>query len=484
MRFNGTKEKAVPSALSHEGGAVYEKNSFDEWINMLFSDFMETGFYETHRIRQERFAELTDIVINTYGAEFAAKAAIFARNELGMRSISQFVAAKLNAENFSHKRDFFRGYPHRADDVAEVFAAIDKLQGKRSHACVRGFKDYLSGLDAYTLGKYKMNNRTYNMYDCINITHATSAAINDYKAGWLEVPDTWEVAISTAANKESKNKEWKRLVEENKLGYIALIRNLRNILNCGEISNIWIQEYLVPQLTNERAIRKSLVFPYQIYSAYKNMQIRNMDVAAALSAAFHIAVGNLPELDGDTCIILDVSGSMDQSISGRSNISIKEAGAVYAASILIQNPNCNFIKFGNVAKPCKYNMLDNIFDIIAAMTANDNCGYGTDVVPAFQLIKKYYDRVFLISDMQIMNGSTNWWRSRHISAAAAWSEYIKDYGQSKLYSFDLGNYHTQIVNSRNPHVHMCTALNEKVMKFISLLEDGDRLFDYINQITF
>lgn len=483
MRFNETKVKAMPTETSYEGGAVYAKNSLEEWINMLFSDFMESNFYETHVSRQKRFEELTNAVIKDFGAEFAAKAAIFARNELGMRSISQFVAARLNAENFNRKRDFFRGYPHRADDVAEVFAAIDKLQGKRSHACVRGFKDYLSGLDAYTLGKYKMNNRTYNMYDCINITHATSAAINDYKAGWLETPDTWEVAISTAENEESKNKEWKRLVEENKLGYMALIRNLRNILNCGEISNAWIQEYLVSQLTNERAIRKSLVFPYQIYSAYKNMQIRNMDVAMALSTAFHIAIGNLPKLDGDTCIILDVSGSMDAPISARSQISIKEAGAVYAASIMFQNPNCDFVKFGNNAKAFKYNMLDNIFNVIDAMIANDDCGYGTDVVPAFELLDNHYDRIFLISDMQVMK-PYNYWMRRRSTAEDAYKEYCRSYGQAELYSFDLGNYHTQISNPDNSHVHLCTALNEKVMKFISLLEDGDSLFDYINQVVF
>ena len=484
MRFNETKEKAVPSAISYEGGEVYEKNPLDEWINMLFSDFMEDGFYETQKSRQERFEKLTEAIIAKYGAEFAAKAAIFARNELGMRSISQFVAAKLNAENFGNKRAFFRAYPHRADDVAEVFAAIDKLQGKRSHACVRGFGDYLSGLNEYTLGKYKMNNCTYNMYDCINITHATSVAINNYKAGWLETPDTWEVAISTAANEESRNKEWKRLVEENKLGYIALLRNLRNILDCEGIDNTWICTYLVPQLINKEAIHKSLVFPYQIYSAYKNMRIHNVNITTALSVAFCTAIGNLPKLEGDTCIILDVSGSMDDRISARSNITIKEAGAVYAASILIQNPNSDFVKFGNKAKAFKFNALDNVFDIIASMVANDNCGYGTDVAPAFELLNRHYDRIFLISDMQVMGSNSFYWSRRNITADQAYKNYCHEYGMTELYSFDLGNYHTQTSNPNSPHVHMCTALNEKVMKFISLLENGESLFDYINQVVF
>lgn len=480
MRFNQTKVKAIPNTNTYEGGKAYEKNALEEWMNMLFSDFMESSFYEAQSDRQQRFIDLTQNVIYKYGAEFAAKAAIFARNELGMRSISQLTAAMLNSEQFDRKRAFFRAYPHRADDVAEVFSAIDTLHGKRSHALVRGFGDYLSGLNEHTLGKYKLNNRNYNMFDCINITHATSDAINKYKAGWLDTPDTWETKIAGAADKESRNKEWKRLVEENKLGYLALIRNLRNILNSG-VSDAWVREYLVPQLTNEKAIRKSLVFPYQIYSAYKNIGVQNVNVVVALSDAFRIAVGNLPKLSGNTCVILDVSASMDSPISARSNISIKEAGAVYAASILIQNPNCDFIKFGNYAKQFYYNPLDNVFKIIYGMTKNNDCGYGTDIVPALQKLKKSYNRIFLISDMQVMIHNS-WYSRSSVTAEDVYKDYCRKYGVAELYSFDLGNYHSQIVNPDNPHIHLCTALNEKVMKFISLLEDGDNLFDYINQI--
>ena len=78
MRFNETKVKAMPTETSYEGGAVYAKNSLEEWINMLFSDFVESNFYETHISRQKRFEELTNAVIKDFGAEFAAKAAIFA----------------------------------------------------------------------------------------------------------------------------------------------------------------------------------------------------------------------------------------------------------------------------------------------------------------------------------------------------------------------------------------------------------------------
>ena len=122
-----------------------------------------------------------------------------------------------------------------------------------------------------------------------------------------------------------------------------------------------------------------------------------------------------------------------------------------------------------------------IFDIIKKMVANDECGYGTDIVPAFCTLHQHYDRIFLISDMQVMSPNSYWWSNNRTSADDAYKNYCRNYGEAELYSFDLGNYHSQISNPNNPHIHLCTALNEKVMKFIALLEDGDSLFDYINQ---
>ena len=228
--FNKVKQSG-PNAYSYEGGAVYNKNVVDEWLGMLFSSFMEDAYYETAENQQKQFIKLTEKMYDKYGAVFVAKCAVFARNELGMRSISQLVAAWLNDKSFETKRDFYRAFMHRPDDIAEIFAAVDFLKQKRSHALVRGGADYLSTLKPQTLAKYKLNSRNYNMFDLINITHATSEAINQYKQGILENADTWEVKIAGASSKEERQQEWKRLVEEHKLGYMALIRNLNNRLH-------------------------------------------------------------------------------------------------------------------------------------------------------------------------------------------------------------------------------------------------------------
>lgn len=475
-KFNKTVK--TEKVASYEGGEVFEKNPIEDWINFLFSSYLENQFYESADEQMNRYIELTQEVGKKLGWEFVAKASFFSRNILGMRSVSELTAAILNHYQFDNKRAYFRNFLKRPDDASEVFAAIDMLGDKRSHALVRGAGDYLSSLKDYQLGKYKLKGKEYNMYDLINITHAHSATIDKYKAGTLETPDTWETAISGSKSDEEKSQNWQRLVEENKLGYLALIRNLRNIVNSSPDAD-WIEEYLVPQIENETAIKKSLAFPYQIYCSWKNYGIRNLSIDVALDRAFRVACGNMPDMPGDTVIILDVSGSMKSRLSSNSSLTLKEVGAVYAAAMFV-NTNADFVKFGNDAKRIQLNPLENIFDIVQKMQDNDDCGYGTDIVPAFNLLYKQYDRIFLVSDMQIMDNNTRGWYYRS-KGPDTYNDYCSKYNcHPHMYSFDLSNYHSQVENPNNPRIHLLTALNDQLFKLIPYIEDGNSLVDYIN----
>lgn len=475
-KFN-EKIQTTPNAVSYEGGVSYAKNAVEEWLNFLFSSYLEDRFYEKTSRQMERFLDLTSQMVVEYGPEFVAKASMFARKELGMRSVSQVVAALLSTLNFDNKRAFFHRYCTRPDDISEIFSILDCFGAKRSHALVRGCGDYLSKLSPYTLGKYKLAHKKYNMYDLINITHAHSGAIDAYKNGTLVAPDTWEVAISTAEDSVARSQEWKRLVEEHKLGYLALLRNLRNILAADGVDRKWIEDWLYPSLVNKNAIKTSMVFPYQIYSAYKNMDSNNLTVIGGLEQAFVFAVDNMPKLAGDTLVILDVSGSMTDCISKNSDITIREAGAVYAMCIMIASEHSDIVKFASRAKKFDYNLNDNLFHIIEKLDRTDGLGYGTELQYAYGCVDRKYDRIMLISDMQIMVDDGYWYNQGNTTS---YQKYCKQYGRTPIYSFDLGNYHTQTDNPNNPDVYLCTSLSEETLRFISLLENGESIVDYIN----
>lgn len=474
-KFN---EKIKPErATSYEGGENYKKDVLEDWMNFLFSSKMDNAFYESADTQQARFIELTNLVIDKYGAEFAGKCAMFTRNDLGQRSTAQLVAAMLNGQSFERKRDFYKAFCHRPDDMSEIFAAVDMLGGKRSHAMIRGFADYMSGLSEYSVMKYQMKGKRYNMYDLINIIHPKNGngVIDGYMNGKLEAADTWEVNISTGQD------SWKNMVEGNRLGYLALIRNLNNIL-AEDVDDEWIKRNLVDQLINEVSIKKSLVFPYQIYTAYRNLKVQSFAVITALDTAFRIACGNMPKMDGNSVIMLDVSGSMDDRYGDKSSLTIKEVGACYAAALYI-NGNCDFIKFGNRAKSATFKKACGPFQVIREMCDNDNCGYGTDIAPAFGLINdKKYDRIFVVSDMQVMGEQNRFWGwGNSVDGMSNYRSYCAANGRTILYSFDLGNYSNQIANPNNHDVHLMTALNDNVFKMLEYVENGGKLYDYINE---
>lgn len=483
-KFNAKSTPAM--AESYEGAELYEKSFEEEWVNFIFSSLMQDGFYESADEQMERYTDLTKRMIEKYGPVFAAKAACFSRNELGLRSISEYTAAILNDYKFDTKREFYKSYFRRPDGVAEVFAAIQSLGSKRSHALVRGAGDYLSSLGEYQISKYKMSGKEFNLFDLINITHAHSAAIDAYKNDTLGAADTWENRISNAGSKEKRDENWRDMVESRKLGYLALIRNLNNIIEAAP-SVDWIEKHVCPQLINKTSIEKSLVFPYQIYTAYKFLKQPPMCVMFALDKAFRLSVANMPKLEGATAIVLDVSGSMEAHISEKSPVSIKEAGAVYAAAILYANPDSHFVKFGNDAKSMSVSFKSNMFDLIDAMQDNDRCGYGTDVIPAIKELEKTgmdFKRVFLISDMQVMSTYRDWWDWDGRNPVDVINTYLAHHSETHIYSFDLGNYHTQVASPNSGRITLMTSLSERVFDMIRLREQGTSLIDIINDYSY
>lgn len=464
-KFN--ENKRSNKLYTYEGGTGYAKNEVNDWLNMLFSSYLEPGYYNDGSQYQKRFIDLTNLVGEKLGYDFVAKAAIYARQELGMRSVSSLLAAMLNSRLDKNKRAFFRRFFYRPDDVAEVFAAAENvLKDRLSHGLIRGAKDYLSSLNGYTLGKYKLNNKQYNMYDLINLTHPKSAAVDKYMNGKLPIPETWETMISASHGNKEKAASWDYLVNHHRLGYLALLRNLNNIFyyvtDQNTINNV------LDQLTNKEKIRKSMVFPYQIYTAYKNFNSAyTARLAAALEEAFAVACDNITGISGSNAIILDVSGSMSCSMSINSEIRIKEACAAYAVAIALKNPDIDIIKFGDNAEYFDFSPNESPFEMIDRLCINDDLGYGTNLGAAYRLLDKEYNRIFLLSDMQTYN---NILYSYIDNGEKCFKEYREAYNPNcHLYSFDLGNYPAQSEAQEN-NVHLLTSLNDHLFKFIELVE--------------
>lgn len=467
------------------------------WMNYLTSSFNEDGYYESAVNQRQRFTQLTDEMCDRYSTEFVAKMAIYARHKIGLRTVPCLLAAILNSRNdFSRddpsmKRRFFYHFPRRPDDVGQIFAFMknDLDMGyldKPSHAMVKGISLYLSGLNEYQLGKYKMANGEFNIYDLINLTHANGPKINKLKQGKLPSPVTWEVEISRLPDEEERNERWITLVAEHRLGYLALLRNLRNILTAltdkmeANDAIKFIERFVKPILLDEKAMSKN-AFTFQIYNAYKIVSCTMLERGDAqrvvdvtldlLKRALSLSVKAIKDsltFGHSGCLVFDVSGSMTQPVSQRSTVSVLEASACIAESVIKTFPFVDIVKFASIAHPFNDTTHgENVWKDIVSLATNDGTlGYSTDLDQAINVMEdnercRLYDTVFIFSDMQITSST----RIR---------EYIKAHPRTTFVFYCLGAYDlsdTYDFESFKNCVNV-TSIDDSALRLISLLSKG------------
>ncbi|MBW8813300.1 MAG: TROVE domain-containing protein [Caulobacterales bacterium] len=213
----------------------------------------------------------------------------------------------------------------RADDMSEVLA-IYWRNGKRplSKQMKLGLARAFAKFDAYQLAKYDREGPV-KLRDVLFLVHAKprdeaqAALWKQVAERSLAAPDTWEVALSAGAD---KRETFERLLAERKLGYLALLRNLRNMDQVG------VDEALVAEaILARRGAGRVLPFRYVAAARAAPRFERWLD------EALMEAVLEGPVFDGRTLVLVDVSGSMAAPLSARSDLTRMDAAATLASII-------------------------------------------------------------------------------------------------------------------------------------------------------
>lgn len=458
-RFNTSVSPAKTVNLA--GGEAYKQSPELELVSILLTSFANDTFYKS---ANDTFETLKGLIIKC-DKEFVAKAAIYARTHFGMRSITHVAASELakHISGLKWAKDFYTAIVYRPDDMMEILSYHAANNGKVPNSIKKGFAKAFDKFDKYTLAKYRGESKGYKLVDVVNLVHPipvekNKEAINALIKGELKSFDTWETELSKtgqiATNEEEKSdlkKEvWIKLIREKKIGYFALLRNLRNII---EQAPEMIKEAL-EQLVNEAAIKKSLVLPFRFLTAFEEIQKLTdgkivRDVLIALNKAVDISVNNVPVFDGETLVVLDVSGSMTGKPA--------QIGSLFAA-VLIKSNNADFMVFSDNSQYRNVNPMDSTITIANSIRFASG---GTNFRSIFQRANKRYDRVFILSDMQGWIG--------YETPTREFNEYKKTVGANPfVYSFDLNGHGTMQLPEQN--VICIAGFSEKVFDIIKLTE--------------
>ena len=274
----------------------------------------------------------------------------------------------------------------RADEPGELLALYWK-DGRRPipSAMRRGLGRALTKFDAYQIGKYARD-ATVSLKDVVRLGHPKAA--NDDQSGvfkrlldgTLESPDTWEVGLSSGQDKRAV---FERLLTEDRMGYLALLRNLRKMVEVG-VDVALIRNAIVAR----KGARTVLPFRY-VAAARAAPQFEPW-----LDASLCTSVEEMPILEGETIVLVDVSHSMNAPLSAKSDLTRMDAAATLAS---IVHGNVRFFTFSAevVEVPARRGMAG--VDAIKKSQKHQNTYLGK----AVEMVNRLpHDRLIVITDEQ------------------------------------------------------------------------------------
>lgn len=476
-------------------GQAYTQSPELEFVSILLTSFASDAFYRSANDTMTRLKQLA----SQLPTEFVAKALIFARHEYGMRSITHVMASEIGKRisGTTFGTAFYDKIIKRVDDITEIISYHMSKKEKISNAMRKGLGKALGRQDAYSLAKYRAGNKEVKLVDVVNLIHpkktekAVEAIIALTKNDLKSSGTTWEAVLSAAGTEgasdedkvEAKAAAWSTLVNEGKLAQFALLRNLRNIIETAPE----VLPKALEQLVNPERIKKSLIFPFRYYSAYKEIEKLNSGpqvrmTMVALSKAIDISCSTLPEFTGTTCILIDVSASMSSAsakLSEKSTQKVSDIAAVFGA-VMTKAFNADVIQFHGEAKYLNFNPLDSTMTIATGMRFN---GGSTSFPAAIRCMNKKYDRIIILSDMQGWDDNLINYGNTGGNPKEAFRAYKQLTGANpKVYSFDLAGYGTLQFPERN--VYCLAGFSDKTLSIMSYLEkDKDALINQVRAIS-
>ncbi len=438
--------------------------------SQLLTSFAQDQFYRSDK---QSFEQLKALLAQVEPA-FSAKAAIYARTVYGMRSITHMLAAELakQASGQPWAKNFYEKIVARPDDMTEIVACLMSANGnKLPNALRKGFAKAFDRFDGYQLAKYRGEGKGVKLVDIVNLVHPqpverNAEALRQLIEGTLRNTGTWEAKLTAAGQSaesqeekaELKAEAWAELVRNRKIGYFALLRNLRNIAEQAPD----LLDAVCNMLTDKRLIERSLVLPFRFLTAMDAVQATSVadkrPLVQALNRAIDLSLANVPSFPGRTLVVLDDSGSMTTPTK-RGDGTPLQIGSLFAAALYKSN-NADLMRFSDDASYVTQNP-DNPVMTIAEFLVKNARSSGTNFQAIFKVAKRAYDRIIILSDMQgwMFGGAPT----------QQFSEYKARTGANPfLYSFDLQGYGS--LQFPQEKVFALAGFSDKVFELMKLLE--------------
>ena len=497
--------------LSYNGNPQFRKTPEFQLFELATASFFDAdSFYESANTRMKRATELLNQIVSKGNAHYVANMLVFARTVMNMRTmpvaLTVHFAKALRANNvqYASLRQVVRDVIQRPDEITDMLAyAIAQFGDKNKvpAALKKGVGDALNKFDEYRLQKYQRSEGV-KYSDVLRIVHPKPknevqaeifnkimAESDPKRTEKLAQAQTWEFELSRNGalpkdEQETKAEIWSRLVKENKLGYMAMLRNLRNIVEAGveaDVINI-----IANKLSNPDEVKKSKQLPFRFINAQRALEDSGLNVPqkikSAITKALDSSFSNTPELGKNVWLILDVSGSMTSfpyysrfNGNPRNNNTFRsplDMAALFTAAMV---KNCESVDnltvtlFSDSAKHISLNPHDSI-ETLHKNILKSSYGGGTNLQAALDQKKGLGyepDTVIVFSDMQV-NRLSGYHSTKIFGKDCIKLAYNFETYESTPLAEDAGWY-------------QLTGFSDKVFSFVNMMREGTSIVEALSQ---
>jgi hypothetical protein len=432
--------------LTGNGAVAYKREEKSELFLLAVANMVgKDTFYESAKARDDRYVELVRKVAPLDAAWFRSFVA-WLRNDAFMRSAA--VVAAVEGGKVLQETGKYPGYARafvaasmgRADEPGEALAYYESKYGKNFPAFLKkGVADGARALyNEYSLLKYDTESKGYRFADVIQLSHAKardekqnalfSHALDRRYNNANGIPDeldmlrsrsllmtetelserrailqredsaeifkragmTWE-ALSGWLQGPMDKQAWEAVIPS--MGYMALLRNLRNFLQAGVSAKVL--KDVLNKLSDPEQVAKSKQFPFRFLSAYQANK-GNLKVSAALEEALEASLSNVPELSGKTLILVDRSGSMFGYHRSDTELTMADKAAIFGSALALRAENATLVQFGSSAHEIQFKKTDSVLPMLNKYRSLG----GTATAASIKQFFKGHDRVVVITDEQ------------------------------------------------------------------------------------
>jgi len=462
--------KTAPNTLNAAGGTAYSLDAKSALAKLACTGTLNNTFYTTAQTQLDQTVGLMDKV----DTKFLCQLALYSRHEGYMKDMPSFIMAYLMGRGPS---DLVDQTFHKVIDNGRMirnFVQIirsGQLNGRTSLGSrpKRLVQEWFAKRDEEELFRDSVGNDP-SLADVIRLTHPNPGSkarealfsyfikgnITRYTPKFVKAYENWKAdpesndlpnvphLMLTAHN--LTDKQWAAL--EARMGYQALRMNLNTLNRHNVFKDSAMIKRVANRLRDKGEIAKVKLFPYQVMAAYLNREDGlPVEISNALQDVIDYSVENVPELTGDTIILVDVSGSMSDPIMGDngkpSKVSCKDVAGLLSATILAKNQNNTIIlAFDTSTRPLRLNTRDSV---LTNCTKIATPGGGTNVGQALAFLNANNMRatnVIIISD----NCS---WRHFNGQVPTEWNTFVSRNKGAKIALIDVAPSITSVLPDRD-----------------------------------